>query len=276
VRNVLANWASFAITLAVSLALSPYVVHTLGDVAYGAWVLLGSLVGYLGLLDLGTRGAVTRYVATYHAAHRHQDAGRLASTALVLFGGLGIVAIGASVLLALLVNHAFQVPTELAAVTRVALVLSGLNVAVSLVSGVFGGIIVGMQRFDSLNAINIVLTLVQAVATVGALHAGTGLVGLALVQLVISVLRGSASAWLSWRVYPELLLRPRSWRREDIRTIVSFGLAATALHAAGAIINYTDALVIGAFLPVAMITFSPAQASSAASAWWVQGAGTPA
>jgi len=155
----------------INLVLSPYIVHSLGDGAYGAWVLLSSLVGYLGLLDLGTRGAVTRYVATYHAAHRHEDAGRIASTALILFGGLGLLAVGASVLLALLVNHAFRVPDELADAARIAVVLSGVNVAVSLVSGVFGGIVVGMQRFDSLNAVNIALALAQAIAIVLVLHA---------------------------------------------------------------------------------------------------------
>lgn len=261
VRNVLTNWASFVISALISLAISPYIVHTLGDVTYGAWVLLGSLVGYLGLLDLGTRGAVTKYVATYHAAHRHEDAGRIASTALVLFGGLGLVAIAGSALLALLVNHVFQVPAELAGVARVTLLISGVNVAVSLVAGVFGGIVVGRQRFDALNALNVLFALVQSLTVVLVLRGGGGLVGLALVQLAVSVLRGGAIAWLSWRVYPELALRVRSWSPEHLRTIFSFGLAASALHSAGAVINYTDALVIGAFLPVAMITFFAIAAS---------------
>jgi O-antigen/teichoic acid export membrane protein len=252
--NVLTNWASFLISVGTSLLLSPYIVHTLGDVTYGAWVLLGSLVGYLGLLDLGARGAVTKYIATYHAAHRHEEAGLIASTALALFGAMGLVAIAASGVLALLVNHAFQVPPELAEVTRIALVISGVTLAVSLVSGVFGGIVVGMQRFDSLNVVNIVLTLGQAISVALVLYAGGGLVGIALVQLVVSVIRAIASAWLSRRLYPQLVLRARSWSRPHLRTIFSFGLSAAAIHAAGAIINYTDALVIGAFLPVAMIT----------------------
>jgi O-antigen/teichoic acid export membrane protein len=255
VWNVLANWASLVVGTIVSIFLSPYIVHTLGDTAYGVWVLVGSLVGYLGLLDLGTRGAVTKYVATYHAARRHEDAGRIASTALLLFGGLGLVTVVASGALALLVNHAFHVPAELVGVARTVILLSGLNVAVSLVSGVFGGIVVARQRFDALNAVNIAVTLVQTLAIVVALQAGTGLVGLALVQLAVSLLRGGAGAWLSWRIYPELPLRGRAWSLTDLRTIVSFGLSAAAIHVAGAIINYSDALVIGAFLPVAMVTF---------------------
>jgi O-antigen/teichoic acid export membrane protein len=230
-------------------------VHSLGDSAYGAWVLLSSLVGYLGLLDLGTRSAVTRYVANYHATHRHEDVGRIASTALGLFGGLGLLAIAASVVLALLVNHAFHVPEELTHAARIALVVSGINVAVSLVSGVFGGIIVGVQRFDWLNAVNVALAVMQAIAIVVLLHAGGGLVALALGQLGVTVLRGGMSAWLSRRAYPELALRTSSWSRPHLRIIFSFGITSALLHAAATVINYADALVIGSFLPVATITF---------------------
>jgi hypothetical protein len=33
--------------------MSPFIVHHLGTSAYGMWVLVGSLTGYLGLLNLG-------------------------------------------------------------------------------------------------------------------------------------------------------------------------------------------------------------------------------
>src|SRR2546427_3011707 len=59
-RNVLSNWGAFAFAAVVNFALAPVVVHALGDTAYGVWSLLVSLTGYLGLLDLGVRGAVTR------------------------------------------------------------------------------------------------------------------------------------------------------------------------------------------------------------------------
>jgi len=255
VRNVISNWASFAVSAIISLFLSPVIVHSLGDSAYGAWVLLSSLVGYLGLLDLGTRGAVTRYVATYHATHRHEDAGRIASTALGLFGGLGLLAIAASVVLALLVNHGFHVPQELAHAARIALVVSGVNVAASLVSGVFGGIVVGVQRFDWLNGVNIALAVAQAIAILLLLHAGGGLVELALAQLGVTLLRGGMSAWLSRRVYPQVRFRTTLWSRAHLGIIFSFGITSALIQAAAAVINYADALVIGAFLPVAAITF---------------------
>jgi O-antigen/teichoic acid export membrane protein len=58
--------------------------------------LLVSLVGYLGLLDLGVRGAVTRYVARFHRVGQHESAGRLASTALAVFSVAGALTMRAT------------------------------------------------------------------------------------------------------------------------------------------------------------------------------------
>ena len=66
-KNVLANWGGYLFTAVTSFFLAPLIVHGLGDVSYGIWAILGSLVGYLGLLDLGVRGAVTRGMAKFHA-----------------------------------------------------------------------------------------------------------------------------------------------------------------------------------------------------------------
>ncbi len=54
-RSTVANWTAFAVAAVVGFMLSPFIVHRLGNSAYGTWALLGSLVGYLGLLDFGVR-----------------------------------------------------------------------------------------------------------------------------------------------------------------------------------------------------------------------------
>ncbi len=62
-QNVLSNWFALGVTTVVGFFLSPFVVHHLGNLAYGVWVIIASLVSYMGLMDLGLRGAVTRYVS---------------------------------------------------------------------------------------------------------------------------------------------------------------------------------------------------------------------
>jgi O-antigen/teichoic acid export membrane protein len=80
--GVLLNWMTFAVSIIVSFFLSPFVVHRLGNVAYGVWVLANSSIAYMALLDLGMRGAVTHFVAKHQALRENLESSRAVSVAL--------------------------------------------------------------------------------------------------------------------------------------------------------------------------------------------------
>lgn len=254
-RNVVWNWSAFLFTAVVAFFLSPFVVRNLGDNAYGAWVLLGSLVGYMGLLDLGVRGAVTRYIAKFHAENNHRDASRLATSALIIFCVTGVLALFLALVLALFVLPAFRIPADLMSDARLVVSLGGITIGTVLISGVFEGIIVGRQRFDYASGITIVGEALRALLVVTALSLGGGIVSLALVQLAVGVLRITAARHIGHRLYPEAEIRFRNWDRQSTRTIFSFSIYVIFLQASGTIIMYTDSLVISAFLPINLLTF---------------------
>lgn len=254
-RNVLSNWGGYILTAAISFVLSPFIVHSLGDVSYGIWVLLGSLVGYLGLLDLGVRGAVTRYIAKFHTRGDHLEATRVASSALVIFSLMGLLAVALSGILAVFIAQVFQIPAELVTVTRIVVILGGMNMAVSMVSGVFGGVVTGLQRFDYVNTVEVITGAVRALAIVLALKAGLGLIALAVIQLGTSGLIGLTNFWLSRRLYPQMRTGFTECRRSHLVMIFSFSFSVLILQASGMIILFSDAVVIGAFLPLGMVTF---------------------
>jgi O-antigen/teichoic acid export membrane protein len=255
VRNVLANWGAFVFSAVIGFVLSPYVVHHLGNTQYGIWVLLGSLVGYLGFLDLGVRGAVMRFVANLHAGENHDEAGRMASAGLALFSLLGLLALTIAVVLALAARHLFTIPEAMLGAARIVLILGGFNIAIALVSGVFGGIITARQRFDISSSVQMIIEVTRALGVLLALHLGYGLVALAVVQLTISIARGGIDFVVSRRLYPELRIGLRSWSRQHVRQLLGYSMYAALLHLSALVILQMDAIVIGAFLPVAMITF---------------------
>src|SRR6266850_2031840 len=253
-RNVVSNWGGYAFSLVVNFFLAPYVVRRLGDTGYGVWALLVSLTGYLGLLDLGVRGAVTRFVARFHTAADHRGASSVTSSALLIFSVAGGLAILASVLLALFGINSFNIPREYRTAAQVVLVLGGINIALSLISGVFAGIIVGLQRFDLSNVVEMGVTALRAIAIVLALASGKGIVVLACIQLVFTLSRAAASISLSRHLYGELRVRPDLVSREHLKLIFSFSLFSFLIHVGASMIYYTDSVVIGYFLPVGAIT----------------------
>ncbi len=255
VRNVLWNWGGFVLTTAISFVLSPFIVHSLGNESYGIWILLGSLVGYLGLLGLGVRGAVTRFIAKYHAQQDHLGATRIASTALSIYSMAGLSAIALASIAAVFVSRLFEIPEELMGTAQVLLILGGVGTAVSMIIGVYGGIIAGLQRFDLINILGIVFAAISAPAIYFALKTGHGLIAMALIQLGLVVIRGVVVYRMSRRLYPEMRTTFSESRRSQMSEILSFSVSVMLLQASGMLILFSDAIVIGAFLPVSMVTF---------------------
>src|SRR5579863_10451103 len=90
-KNVGASWLSLAINIAVGIFLSPFILHRLGNLAYGAWALTFSVTGYYGLFDLGIRSSIIRYVSTYSASDDRDELNRLISTAMFSYSLIGLL-----------------------------------------------------------------------------------------------------------------------------------------------------------------------------------------
>jgi O-antigen/teichoic acid export membrane protein len=253
-RNVASNWGSFAFSMLVNFFVAPVVVRHLGNSGYGVWTLVVALTGYLGLLDFGVRGAVTRYTARLQALRDHVRAGGVASSALLIFAAAGLLAILISAAMSVLFLGAFRIPPEYLRDAKIVLILTGISVAVSLVTGVFGGIVVGLQRFDLQNGLEVAVAALRAVTIVAVLRAGGGIVALAAVQLAFTLARGAATAAIALRLYPELGIGPSRVRVEHLRLIASFSMFSFLYYVGTNLIFYTDSVVIGAFLPVGLIT----------------------
>jgi O-antigen/teichoic acid export membrane protein len=242
-------------TAIVGFFLSPYIVGHLGATRYGVWSLLAGLVGYLGLLDLGIRQAVNRYVAHHRAVHAHEESSSIVSAAIRLFGLLGILAILLSGVFAYFAPIFFNIPESLVDDTRLIVVLGGLTVAVTLIGGVFGGVVTGLERFDVNCCLEILVATVRTVAIVLALREGYGLVSLACIHFAASVLNCVAFWAAIHKLYADLRLRFRGRMYPQIRTVFSFGASLSVISFLGALILHSDAVIIAAFLPVEAVTF---------------------
>src|SRR5438874_9616973 len=70
-RAVTTSWVAVIANASVGIFLTPYVLHRLGDEAFGVWILTTNLVGYYGILDAGVRSAIIRYVSRHKRSEEH-------------------------------------------------------------------------------------------------------------------------------------------------------------------------------------------------------------
>jgi O-antigen/teichoic acid export membrane protein len=255
VVGVATNWVSFGTSVLVSFFLAPFVVHHLGNVGYGVWVLVASMVSYMDLLDLGLRGAVTRFVAKGFAQGDHSASSTAVSTAFWLRIRIGLGVVVVSLVAASQMGRLFRIPPEMVNSAQWVAVFSGISFALTMTSGVFGGVVAALHRFDLLSGLSISQTLLRAAGVVVLLRTGHGIVALAMWQLFVAIIYSGAMITTCFRQYPQLRF---TWGKPDkdmLGKIWDFSRYIFLINAAVQIVYYTDNLVIGAFVGAAAVTF---------------------
>jgi O-antigen/teichoic acid export membrane protein len=245
---------AFAVAVVVSFFLSPFIVHRLGNIAYGVWILANSSIAYMALLDLGMRSAVTHFVAKHQARGEDIESSRAVSVALAFRALISLVVIVASLFLAAYASKVFRIPPNMWSAAQWAIVISGLNLSFGLIFGVFAGVLAALQRFELTAGIAIAQTLIGATGTVWLLDRGYGIVPLAGMQLTIAVVLGIATVLLCRRVYPGLHPGFRFLERGILPELWRYSFYLFLIAATGQVIYYTDNLIVGAFLSAEAVT----------------------
>jgi O-antigen/teichoic acid export membrane protein len=254
-QNILSNWAALAISTLVGFFLAPFIVHYLGNVAYGAWILVVSLTAYMNLLDLGLRGAVTRFVSKGNAQGNHEDARDAVSGALWIRLWISLAIVLASVGFALIFNRIFVIPVTMQHAARMAILATALTVAVNLWCGVFAGVLAALHRYDLLSAVALVQTGLRAAGIVWLLHHGHGILALALWDLAAALVANGLYVLLAFRRYPQLRVTFRRPPRRVLSKLWNYSFYAFLINVAVQVVYYSDNLVVGAFTSAAAVTF---------------------
>jgi O-antigen/teichoic acid export membrane protein len=254
-RSTVLNWIALGISLFVAFFLSPFVVHRLGNVGYGIWTLVNSMIGYMGLLDLGLRGAVTRFVSKYHARGEHEEAGGIVSAALWLRIWIALIIIAICATIAFFATSVIEIPPELQTAARFTILVVGTSFAVTITCGIFSAVLAARNRFDLISGVNICQVLFRTAGTVWLLKSGYGILALALWELFVVVLGNAAVVAMAFRVYSELRIVFRLPTAAVLREIWGFSAYILVINCAAMVIYYTDNLIVGTFVSVGAVTF---------------------
>jgi O-antigen/teichoic acid export membrane protein len=253
-RNVGSSWFALGVNVLVGVFLSPFILHRLGDEAFGLWILIFSVTGYYGLFDLGIRSSIVRYIAKYSANQEHDELNRLVNTAMFSYTAIGIVAMVLTLIATYYVNSIFRIPAEFVVTARWLLVMVGTSVSLGFPLGVFTGILEGLQRFYLLNFTSISSTLLRALLIVLALQHGRGLLTVALITVGLPLLGTLVNATAVFRHLP-LRLGTQYLSLSSMRRIARYSGTTFLIIVAGRLRFKTDAVVIGTFVSTAAVTY---------------------
>jgi O-antigen/teichoic acid export membrane protein len=243
-RNIGSQWVAHALTAVVGFVMPPFLLDRLGRDAYGVHNLIGDLGGYSALLYFGLGAAVLRYVAEHHAREEIQGLNETVSTIFAVYLRLGVFCLAVSCLLAVPLPLLFEVPSELAYEARARLVLTGVSILVEFVGSIYGGVLMGLERFDVLNGIKLVLLLGRTLATIVVVLRWPSVLAVGVVTLATAVAEQVFCFVYAHRVLPGLRVSLALNRPERLPTLVKFSAQSFLFTMSDRIINYTGNIVI--------------------------------
>lgn len=259
-RNSLWNLAGSALPAIVALATVPLLIHGLGLEGFGIVTLIGSVIGYFGVLDINLSAGSIKYLAQFHAQNERTQFAETFWFGCLFYGLLG--AVGALVLYVgagFLTERFFTVSAALRAETLLAFQLAAFGFAMSQIQNYLLVIPQALQRYDrSAQAEAFFGVLVNILSAAVAINGG-GIAGVIAARVAIATIN---NLWLVWLLHTlDVPLKP-VWPRRTIRhTLTSFSAYAYLSRLAALLHAHGDKLIVGTLAgPVALTFYTvPAQ-----------------
>lgn len=240
--------------LAFSFIMTPIIVHSLGERMYGFWILIGTFIGYYGLLDLGLSTAVARYVARAVGKYDEKEINHFVNTSFVLFFILGAIGLAVTLIVCIIGNRFVSNPGELALFRRVIIIL-GINMSLRFPFKVFGGLLNAYLRYDLITYSALSRLIISNILVFYLIKTGHGILALAVVTFLCSILEEAMNFIFSRQVFPQLKINYSFFKKDMVKPLYGYSLKSFISQIADILKNRIDAFVIAAFINVGLVTY---------------------
>lgn len=193
--GVALSYFSTGITIVIQLVYMPVMIRLLGKSEYGLYSLVSGVVSYLSLFSLGFTGSYLRFFAKFYG-----DKKKLASLNgmfLSLFSVLAMIATICGIVLSFFPEPIFGAKLsdlELAK-ARILMIILVINIAITLINGIFDSIIGAYEQFIFQRIMGIVSAIINPFICLPLLLMGYGSVMIVVVTTGITLVRFIVDVW---------------------------------------------------------------------------------
>src|SRR5215472_5947084 len=254
-KSVVSNWSYLSLNVLVAFWMTPFVVRHLGDSWFGIWALVLQLTGYMGVVDVGLRSALVRFVSRFQAQGDHEALNRLLNTTNTLYALMAPVCFLVAAMVALFGLRHMHIPSEMLRVAQITVFIAAGCIACDFLFATSHASLAGLSRWDLINSVWITTLLVRTALIILFLKLGFGLVALALIQFSVTMIGYSIEVILLWRLLPRFRFKWQAPELIHMRPIMEHGWYSFLLSMATKINYQVDSIIIALFLPISQITF---------------------
>lgn len=191
------NYVSIILHMIVGLIYTPFMLRMLGQSEFGLYSLAASIIAYLTVLDLGFGNAIVRYTAKFRAEGKQREQEEMFGMFLMLYIGIGLIAMVAGGILAWNVESLFSAKMTATEVerTRIMLWLMTFNLAFTFPMSIWGSIMSAYERFVFQRVVSIIRGVLNPIVMVLLLVVGCKAVAMVVVTTIFNVVTLIINWW---------------------------------------------------------------------------------
>ena len=253
VRNIFASYVSNIVGYIAGFVATPLLLQHLGREQFGLWMLLVSVIVYVGLVELGISSAVSKRVAECAALDDKVRLKQVLGTAVVMYSVSALIAwliVGA---VTLRLNSLFQIPAVSLPLARLTMLVLGVYQTLKFVLAAQSAVLLGIGRMDIGANVSAIITLGATLLNVSLVLLHYGIFALACSLTLATLLTGIVTHRLMHQKLPGIVLNPRNASRPMVRELLKFGSRNATISLMGTVAYGSDMLILGRMLPVAVI-----------------------
>jgi len=252
--NMISGLAGWLTPILINFGATPFLIHGLGPDAYGLQNLVGVVVGYFAIMDMGVDIAGVKFLAEYHAQRDTESENRLLGTSFQIYGVIGLVGMFLILLSAeLLATHVFLIPGDLTSQAVTVFRLGALGFLANMLVAWGNTVSQGLQRYDVMNLVTMATSATGMGVGLGAVYLGYGVIGYVLVRIVMTSLAAMAYFVIARRLLPTLRWRfGIDW--EMVHRVGGVAIYGLVLRITGIVTATVDRTLIGAWLGTTAVT----------------------
>lgn len=252
-KSIGSNWALVFLKFAAAFVVTPFTVRALGTDAYGSWVLLNSIVGYLALLVLGTPMTSVRFLSQAAATGDTRRLNQYVSNFLGVYLLMGAICLVVGACLYPSLGRVFPIPGNLLYDARLAFVMVVGATAAGFSLQLPYAILYSHNEFVLANFILGAITVFRTIGTIVLLTWKPSITSVAVIQVIFLLVEFLAAWVVVKKRHPQVVLRVRRMAWPAFRELFVFNVYVLVINVGSQLTYQTGALLIGAKIDVASV-----------------------
>ncbi|MWW23653.1 oligosaccharide flippase family protein [Algibacter lectus] len=173
----------------VGIGLTPLILSSLGKSEYGLYMLVGSLIGYLALLDFGLNTTTVRFVSKYRHENNKEKEESFIATNIGIYGGIAVFICFIGLGFYFTIDYFFtNLSTDELNLFKAMYLFMLINLIWIMIRGALVGIIMAYEKFNFPKILNYFRIILRAITIIVLLKSGGKALGIVLIDTIFNLL----------------------------------------------------------------------------------------